>query len=494
MFLAPLHPIRSQGAVVSARNRDIPHGQALLPLCPLRSLRLALPLLAGLLPSCSSYVPDMNLRSAVERADYAAARSRLESNFEKSGSREREFVLDNMRLGMVNLAAGMPAAAEPPLFETFMTLRRQGINDDQTVAASFLGEGGTIFWKGEPFEQALAFTYTAVDYAALGQWDNARAAALASLFQLRSFGENERGLGKGESKTKEEIAAEAARRERQNPGSYERYLDRGYTPVKTDFAYGYLMSAIANFALSADPDRLSEAEDNFREAFLLHPPLREVADAVTGGRANAVLVVEYGRGPEKVRYGPDGSLSRFAVRTPSDARRLSVTVSGAPPELFPWACDVNQMSQSHLWNSFEDVRKAKSLIGSALFAGGVITATTGLGRNDVSDRTAQSLAGLGIALAGLALKATAGADLRHCEILPQRTYVAPIHIPEAGVKIVLSVEGDAGSGVMITDLAPPAPEDKLRLRYIRIPVQQSFAPRAGLDPTIRLALTQENSK
>jgi len=419
----------------------------------------------------------MALRNSVERGDYASARARLESNLGTGDSRAREYVLDNMRLGMVDLAAGNPGAAEAPFFETFMTLRRQGINDDQTVAASFLGEGGAIFWKGEPFEQALAFTYTSINYAELDQWDNARAAAEASLFQLRSFDANERGAG-GE-RTKEEIAAEAARREQQSPGGYDRYLDHGYTPVKTDFSFGYAMSAVANYALSADPDRLSEAQDNFREAFTLLPQLREVADAVMNGRANAILVVDYGRGPEKVRYGPDGSLSRFAIRTLSDGRRLNVQVGNEAPLAFPWACDINQMSQSHLWNSFEDVRRAKSLIGNVLVTGGLITATTGLGRDTSSERTAQGLVGLGIVLAGMALKATAAADLRYCEILPQRTYIAPIFVPAAGTRIVMSVEGDPGSGVMIADLAPPAPGDKLRLRYVRIPVSQSFAPHSS---------------
>ncbi len=461
----------------SEAPRVWPHGR----FSALTSSLLLLAIIAAV-PACSSYVPDMALRNAVERGDYTTARAGLESNLAKPDGREREYVLDNMRLGMVNLAAGTPAAAEPPFFETFMTLRRQGINDDQTVAASFLGEGGTIFWKGEPFEQALAFTYTSINYAELGQWDNARAAADASLFQLKNFGDAD---GKDRKKSKEEIAAEAARREQVRPGEYDRYIDHGYTPTKTNFAFGYAMAGLSNYALGrSDPDRLSEAQDDFREAFTLNPPLREVADRIGSGTANAVLIVDYGRGPEKVRYGPDGSLSRFVPRTASDGRRLVVQVNGAAPESFPWACDVNAMAQDHMWNSFEDVRKAKSIIGDVLVTGGLITATTGLGRNTSAERTAQGLAGLGIALAGMALKATAGADLRFCEILPQRTYIAPIFIPAQGTRITISVEGDAASGVSIADLAPPPPTDPIRLRYIRIPAAQSLAPRAAADPGV----------
>lgn len=433
-----------------------------------------------LLPACSPYMPDLDLRSEVERADYAGARAKLEANLAREGSRQREFVLDSMRLGMVNLAAGAPGAAEPAFFQTFMTLRRQGINDDQTVAASFFGEGGTIFWKGEPFEQALAFTYVATTYAELGQWDNARAAAQASLFQLKSFGDAERAPGKGAPRTKEEVAAEALRREQRRAGSFEDYIDHGYTPTRTDFALGYLLSGVANQALApADPDRAAEAQDNLREAFTLLPPLREVADRLISGRCNAVLVVDYGAGPQKIRYGPDGALTRFEARTPSDGRRLSVRVGAGQAEVFPWACDINRMSQDLMWNSFEDVRRAKSFIGDLLVTGGLITAGTGLGRNTSKERTQQGLAGLGIALAGAALKASAAADLRFNEILPQRVYVAPVFIPSAGTPVVIAVEGDPGSGVMIADLPPPEAPDTLRLRYVRIPVRQSFAAPAG---------------
>jgi hypothetical protein len=37
---------------------------------------------------------------------------------------------------------------------------------------------------------------------------------------------------------------------------------------------------------------------------------------------------------------------------------------------FSQACDVNEMAMDHMWQSFEDARRAKSYIGTALLAAG----------------------------------------------------------------------------------------------------------------------------
>lgn len=82
---------------------------------------------------------------------------------------------------------------------------------------------------------------------------------------------------------------------------------------------------VSNLALAgSDPDRRSEAQDNFREAWT-RTDLKPVADALLDGSANTLLLVDYGSGPEKVAYGPDGSLSKFRhpARRPTVAACLS---------------------------------------------------------------------------------------------------------------------------------------------------------------------------
>ncbi|MDX2115789.1 MAG: hypothetical protein SFZ24_09275 [Planctomycetota bacterium] len=413
----------------------------------------------GLLVSGCSSGPDERLRVLMDRGRYAQVAARAAQSAPRDRS-DREYMLSRMRLALALLADGRPRAAEPVVTGVFDVLRTQGINDDKTVAATVLGEGGVLFYKGEPFEQALMFHYIGVQKALLGEWDNARASFQSSLFLLKDFGENERG----ERRTTEDIAEEAYRRERSGDGSYEGYLEKGYTPVETDFALGYFMSGVANLALAqGDPAREDEARDNFREAFELVPELKAVADALVERRANALFVVDFGPGPEKVRYGPDGALARFEPRLRDDTRAVSVTLRPEGGAEVAKALNVNAMAADHMWNNFEDVRQAKSSVGNALLLAGAFTAASG--RND-SFGPAQ-IVGLSLVGAGLFSKLTAGADTRHCELFPQRVYVAAVQIPPPAAEATVSV---GATRLVLPGVPAPESDQALSLRYIRVPM------------------------
>lgn len=427
---------------------------------------LLVPLLILTALSACSSEPRRRLRSLVAEGEYARAAAGVASTMQTRRA-DRDYLLDRMRLGLLLLADGRPDAAEAPLLEVFDTLRTQGINDDKTVAAAILGEEGVLFWKGEPFEQALAFVSIAAQRAWRGEWDNARAAASSSLFLLKDFGANERG----ERLSTLDIAREAARSD-SGPDSQD-YLDKGYTPAKTNFALGYLMNAVSNLALApGDPAREDEARDNFREAFTLEPGLRPLADALITRRANTLVMVNYGLGPRKVRYGPDNALARFEPAVPSDARPLVVRVNGGPPTTFATACDVNRMATDHSWNNFEDVRRAKSAIGQAMIAAGAITAAAS--RNDTG-----RWIGLGLILGGLFSSATAQADTRYLEVVPQRVYLAALDLPSNpvhGATIELQVAGDPLSRLVLPGVTGPEPGEPLKFHYARLPLLRSPPP------------------
>ncbi len=416
----------------------------------------ALALAAATLGGCASS-PQLSPRliNAAYEGRYGPAREAIQRNLTDKPS-DRDYILDRMRLLILTLADGQPAAAEEVANQTYSLLRTQGINADRTVSAVVFNEGVKI-WKGEPFEQALGYHYIAVQKAMLGEWDNARAAAQSSLFLLKNFAENERAA---KNLTSEDLARRAAEADRRASGGGDRYLDKGYTPVKTDFTLGYLMTGIAARALG----RADEASDNFNEAARIDPALATLAESLRDSRYNTVLIVDVGRGPVKTAYGPDNALVRFLPTRSYIGAGLTASVRGGDTlvtSALPPAENVNQMSQSHMWNNLEDVRQAKSTIGSLLVVGGLASAVA------MEDDEAR-LAGVGVALAGLIMKASSAADTRHNELLPAQVFLVPLNLTEFDSTITLDFSGDARSRMVLSAIDPPAAGD-IQLRYVRIP-------------------------
>ena len=173
------------------------------------------------------------------------------------------------------------------------------------------------------------------------------------------------------------------------------------------------------------------------------------------GDYNAVLVVDYGLGPVKVGAGPDGAIARFEPRTPGDAVPLTVRVAD-DEWTFPAAVDLNVLANDHKWNRYEALRVGKSTVGSVMIVGGAVAAT--------SDSEEARWTGLGLILAGIFAKAGAHADLRYCDVLPQRVYVAPIRIPTGATPVTLRI--GSGEPTALKLEAPRGPQ--ARLRYIRL--------------------------
>lgn len=392
----------------------------------------------GLLAGCAAPQPP-----PVRDGDYGAARMRLQQEIEQDRG-DRDYILSRTRLGVMTLADGLPEVAEPTLFEVYQLLRTQGLNEDKTVSSVLINEDLKI-WKGEPFEQAMTYHYVAVQYAAMGQWDNARAAAASSLFLLKNFGDRP----DGSRKNTEDIARQSV--ETNDDG----YFDSGYVATDTNFALGYFMNAAANTAIG----REAEAADNFRKAAALVPGLEPIGRHLMDGDVNTLLVVDYGPGPRKVAYGPDGALARFQPMEGSDQRPLDVMIDGVPTLSVPPACDVNAMATDHMWNNLEDVRIAKAVLGRVLLTSGLMVAAYS---NDSKAQTA------GLIAAGIGLIARAGAhaDTRYCEAMPQRVYVAALQIDEPGTTIDVAVAG--GRRLALAGVDPPS-NGSLQLRYARIP-------------------------
>ena len=359
---------------------------------------------------------------------------------------DEQTILNNTRLGMAALADGDLAEAEQALGHSFELLSTAGLNKDRTIAAVLDHEGVRI-WKGEPFEQALTYHYVSTLYALMGDWENARAAAANSLFRLTDFGSDQDA---------EKLARRAAKD--------SKYLESGYTAVDTNFALGFLMQAIGS-DLSGAPG----SEDQLDAAVKVNPKLESIAQTIGSREYDTLLIVDYGKGPTKIAYGPDQALVRFS---PQDRTRspLEITARGQVLMTAPIVCDVNDMAVDHRWNNLEDVRKAKSAIGNVLLYGGLAATAYGSHQRD----STVALAGLAAMAAGLLTKAGAKGDVRYCEFMPQAIYVAPLRLDHP-TDLRLSIPGDQKSLVILDDVQPGS-LGKPRTIYLRILGPGSPAP------------------
>ena len=417
-----------------------------------------LPLLLLLLPLTGCHTDrTLNVTNSVIQGEYGRARTVVRQNLHKNRS-DREYLLDRMMLGILTVADGHPASAQVTFEEVYETLRTQGINADKTVASVVLNEDVKI-WKGEPFEQALAFAYYGIQQAQLNQWDNTRAAASGSLFQLRDFGKNK----EGQRINTLEIAQrsiEAERKAAGKPAAKDDYINSGYAVRESNFTLGYILHGLA----SAQLNRQQEANDYFNVAAQIDANLRPLVDQLKSGQYNTVLVVSHGLGPRKIAYGPDNALSKFEPRFRSDGSPLLVSAVGGGQAQYPVVCDVNTMAADHMWNNLEDVREAKSTIGNLMLAGGGITTAIALdqGSNEAA------LIGVGLMAAGALMKVSSHADTRYCNVMPQRVYVVPLMITGPNAKIALQVQGRPNSQMVLTGLSPPPARQPAQLRYVRL--------------------------
>lgn len=424
-------------------------------------------MLTAINSGCGGYRGDENLLKLTSSGSYGEAREHLQQTLTTNPG-DRNFLLDRKKLALVSLADGVPEATEGNIDHLYDYLRIQGLNEDRTVGSFFVGEGAARIWKGEPFEQAMGYHYVAVFDGQMGDWGNVRAAANNSLFLLRDFSDVLQETMQsevGEQLAEEEdddlrrrqalvVASNKKDREIREPDT----LGVDYSPVASDFELGYLMKAIAADQLGLS-EELNEAIAQIRQ---IVPRLSSLADQIRSGRYNTVLVVDYGFAPEKIRTGPDGAIASFAPRRASCESRLIVSsVDGT--QHVPVATDLNRLALDLKWNNLEDMRLAKSYIGTGMMAAGAAVAATS------GDSTEQMIAGIGLMLAGAAMKATAGADTRHCEILPQRSYVALLNLPESPSTIDLQLEGQANSRFTLAGLSGPAPGEPAKLRYVRLP-------------------------
>jgi hypothetical protein len=409
---------------------------------------------------CRSGSGDRAISEAMAAGEFGAARSVALVSATNDLS-DRRFLLDRQQVLWTALAEGDLALAADAADYTYDQLRSQGVNAGREFAQFLVGDRTARVWKGEPFEQAAAFYAVAACDGLHGDWGNVRASALSAAFQLRDLGSVVEG----------ERSADPVQ-ERVTLAEHVADTDEGIPLVASDFPPAYALAALAERRLGLEQD----LAESVRLLKAVNPAYAPVADRIASGAYNTCLLIDFGRGPEKIQTGPDGAVAGYAARVPSTDAHLAVRVGDGPVERFPSLVDYNALAFDLKWNNFEDVRLAKSSIGSAMVAGGAFTALA-------TDNSTAQLIGAGVALTGLLFKSTAGADTRHCVTLPQRTYMALLDLPAGGAPVQVQVDGFPGSAVSLPHLPSDGPGG-LRLWYLRLP---EFSPAWASGQDVRYA-------
>jgi tetratricopeptide (TPR) repeat protein len=193
--------------------------------------------------------------------DYPGARNLLRPLADKT---DENFVLNNCRLGSVDLADYHVNDAQKDFLRAYEVINSVGVNNGgRTLGAVVIDEKIKI-WKGEPFERAMANFYLGLTYYMQQDYPNARAALENALFKLRDYGEEA------------------------NQGDQ-------YSQVESNFALGFLMLAKCYQRL----DRADDARKDFDRAVQLRPDLANLADFGINQKSNVLLVIDFGYGPYK---------------------------------------------------------------------------------------------------------------------------------------------------------------------------------------------------
>lgn len=361
---------------------------------PVQSRVLGLLLTAMLLLLAGGCGPNKQERLGTEavwdyyNANFAVAAAKLRPLAQEANG---DFVLNNLRLGSVAIAAGDRDEAEAAFLRAYEVINSVGVNNGGRTAGAVIVRENMKVWKGEPFERAMANHYLGLIYYMRGDYGNARACYENALFKLRDYASD---------KDKKD----------------------NYREVESDFALASLMLGKCYLHLG----RSDLAQANFDRAVSLRPELASTVQLASNPSANVLLVVDFGYGPHKVDNF-DGALAGFEPKPAQvgpippplvlvDGRPYNLRGPSAPP------VDLLALAQQQKWQSMDTVRMLKDVAGYGLMAAGAYEAL----RND---RHNDPLLGAALFGAGLLLQRSAKADLRCWDTLPRTTFVLPLQLP-----------------------------------------------------------------
>lgn len=420
------------------------------------------------LTGCSSYKADASLMNAMSAGEFGVAREKSIQSMPKR-ARDKSYLLGQQKLIHSSMADGVLRSVEPEIDTMYDLLRTQGANKGKGIASFFTTESGATIWKGEPFEQAIMYSYIAAFDGLQGDWGNVRASAANSIFLIRDFSKllenkaSELNKDDQDGSSAQEFPSQLEEREAiiralDDQGKDSESDEEGLDLVESDFEIGYLLQAVASDQLYG----VSAANEHLVKLQHISSRFNSMAQTIRNGKYNTVVLVSYGLGPEKYGDGMDKVIEMYRPRTESGFQKLFVTTKGIRSS-FPVGTDINRLAQDTRWTNMEGLRRAKSVMGTAAVGAGAAVMA-------YSDSADEALAGAAIMVIGAIMKASSAADVRHCEIIPQRLYLVLLDIP-AGKhqRVEFEIDGIPSTKIIIPFVSGPESKgDRAAFHYLRL--------------------------
>lgn len=399
---------------------------------------------------------------ALRAGRYDVARAELRDN--AANMKSPEVILDNVRLAVAALNSGAFHEAEWALRQARPFMVSGTVNAaDRNAATTFKNERALV-WRGEPFEQAMAWYYQAVVQFLSGDFENARAAARNMQFTLVDFA----GVN-----TVDEAVEQA-----ESPEWFNENADE----IENDLVLGYLLAGVAEVGQNREAD----ASEFFDRAAALRPDLADlIAQLRNPATYNTLLIVESGQGPVKTLQGKYDETFTYEPRTFAPAAGLKVYDATLAPFNIPArvdAADTYRLAQHPRWWSLRSLRERKKAVGELLTFAGAGAAIYGSVSSDANSADKALLAGIGAIIAGQALAKSSAADARYLDVLPRSVYLVPLMLPPQPNTLVLESAGRQTVRHQIRPgLAAPA------VYYTRIGTTAGPYDRAGMTPAAAVA-------
>ncbi len=398
-----------------------------------RALALAL-VLGPLLSGCAgNYVArTAGVRQAYEREDYTGALQRLQQlrDEEQKSQKQQDRLLLLMDQGMVLHAAGQWAESIKVLAEADRVANELDITSVSEEAATLVTNERERAYRGEDFERLMIPVLQALNYAQLGQDEDA-------LVEVRRVNERLEKMVSDEKKPYQQlaIARYLGGVLYENEGNWDSaYIDYAQA-LELEPALGPLAEPVLRLAKKTGRD---EAYEKLLERFpdLPHAPLAP-------DEGQVVVVVETGRSPEKQseernRNGSSGEGELIAVPVfvdrglPARARVRVVEPSGtdaaAAVQPAVTVTSISQVAKQHL-NDRVGRMLLKQVAGVAMKAGLAGAAGAATKSKEVA------------ALTFLVLNAMNAPDLRSWLSLPAEFQLARFRLPAGTHTLEVDVGG-----------------------------------------------------